>query len=114
MSPRQLEISHEWGMFAVRDVRTGDRLDPADLPIPSSIAERLNAWSTRWDTTFDVDRPDTPKVDTWVLQELAQEGAKLWRAVLSVLPPQEFAVAYRHDDVLYRTTAELPDQWRLA
>lgn len=114
MSRRRLELSHEWGAFALRDVDTGDRVDPADLPLPDSIRDRLNAWSARWDTTFDVGDPGKPKVDDWVLQELAQEGAKLWRATLSCLPTQAFDVSYRHDDVLYRQPDELPDRWRLA
>jgi len=114
MAPRQLEISHEWGSHAIRDVTTGDRVDPATLPVPASVAERLDAWSSRWDTTFDVDDPDTPKVDRWVLEELAREGAKLWRALLTVLPPHDYTVSYRHDDTLYRSPDELPDPWRLA
>ena len=114
MSARRLEISHEWGDFALRDVTSGDRLDPSDLPLPGSVAERLNGWSARWDTTFDVDQPEQPKVDAWVIEELGREGAKLWRAVLSVLPGQHYTVAYRHDDTLYRTPDELPDDWRLA
>ena len=114
MSTRRLEVSHEWGSYGVRDVESGDRLDPADLPLPESLSTRLNAWSARWDTTFDVDRPETPKVDEWVIEELACEGARLWRAMLTVLPPQHYDVSYRHDDTLYRTPSELPDAWRLA
>ena len=114
VSARRLELSHEWGSFALREVDTGDRLDPADLPMPESLATRLTSWSARWDTTFDLDRPDRPKVDRWVLDELARDGARLWRAVLTVLPAQSYEVVYRHDDTLYRRVEELPDHWRLA
>ena len=114
MAARHLELSHAWGTFALRDTDSGDRLDPADLPLPESVRGRLNAWSARWDTTFDVASPGAPKVDDWVLEELAREGARLWRATLAVLPPQQFTVAYVHDDVLYRSPDELPDGWRLA
>lgn len=89
-------------------------MDPADLPLPDSVCDRLNAWSSRWDTTFDLTNPGAPKVDNWVVEDLARQGARLWRAMLSVLSPQEFEVVYRHEDVLYRTLAELPDRWRLA
>lgn len=114
MAVRHLELSHQWGSFALVDTASGDRVDPADLPIPDSVRQRLDAWSARWDTTFDVNDPDTSKVDHWVLEALAREGARLWRATLTVLPSKEFEVVYRHDDVLYRTPDELPDHWRLA
>jgi hypothetical protein len=114
MAVRHLEISHEWGSFAVRDVTTGDRIDPASLPIPESVCTRLNRWSDRWDVTFDVHDASAPKVDEWVLQELGLEGARLWRAVLGSLSPQEYDVVYRHEDTLYRAPTELPDAWRLA
>ena len=110
----QLEISHEWGSFALRDVTSGDRVDPRALPLPESICQRLNQWSSRWDTTFDVNDPGAPKVEAWVVRELGLEGARLWRATLGVLPPQHYRVVYRHEDTLYRTPEELPDEWRLA
>ena len=114
MATRLLEMSHEWGAFALRDMVTGERVDPADLPMPESVRDRLNAWSARWDTTFDVANPGAPKVDHWVLEELAKEGARLWRATLGVLPPQEYQVVYIHRDVIYNTPEDLPDPWRLA
>ena len=72
MSRRGLELSHEWGCHALRDTDTGDRVDPAALPLPGSLVERLAEWAARWDLTFDVERPDRPKVDGWVIDELGQ------------------------------------------
>lgn len=111
---RHLEISHEWGTYAVRDLVTGDRVDPAGLPLPGSVVDRLDRWAARWDTTFDLDTPGRSKVDEWVLAELGRDGARLWRAVLSLLPPQEYTVVYRYRAQVYRTPDELPDEWRLA
>jgi hypothetical protein len=111
VSRRGLELSHEWGCHALRDTRTGDRIDPASLPVPESVVERLTAWAARWDLTFDVEQPDHPKVDPWVFDDLGREGAHLWKAVLTVLPPQHYEVVYRHDDTLYRDPGELPPEW---
>jgi hypothetical protein len=111
MSRRGLEVSHEWGCDAVRDIASGDRIDPAGLPIPDSLVERLAEWAARWDLTFDVERPDEPKVDTWVIEELGKEGAHLWKAVLTVLPPTHYEVVYVHRDTVYRQPSELPHEW---
>jgi hypothetical protein len=111
VSRRGLELCHEWGSHPLRDVETGDRVDPASLPLPGSVVERLAAWAARWDLTFDIERPDEPKVDQWVLEELARDGAHLWKAVMTVLPPTHYEVAYRHGDTLYRAPGELPPEW---
>jgi hypothetical protein len=111
MSRRGLELSHEWGCHALRDTDTGDRVDPAVLPLPTSLVERLAEWAARWDLTFDVERPDRPKVDSWVIDELGREGGHLWKAVLTVLPPTHYEVAYVHQDTVYRMPSELPPEW---
>jgi hypothetical protein len=111
MSRRQLELSHEWGSHALRDVDTGDRVDPATLALPASLVERLVDWAARWDLTFDVERPDHRNVDDWVVNQLGKDGAHLWKAVMTVLPPSRYQVVYRHEDVIYREPSELPPQW---
>jgi hypothetical protein len=111
ISRRGLEVSHEWGCDAVRDIASGDRIDPSGLPIPDSLVDRLAEWAARWDLTFDVERPDEPKVDRWVIDELGKEGAHLWKAVLTVLPPTAYEVVYVHEDTVYRQPGDLPHEW---
>jgi hypothetical protein len=111
VSRRVIELSHEWGCHALRDIDTGDRIDPSSLPLPESVVERLAAWAARWDLTFDVEQPDKPKVDRWVLDELGRDGGHLWKAVLTSLPPTRYEVLYVHGDTVYRQPSELPPEW---
>ncbi len=113
MAVRHLELGHRWGRHPIWDPEWDTDVDPSLLPLPASIVTRLEAWAARWDLTFDVEHPDRPKVERWVLEELGRDGARLWRALLGLLPPQEYAVAYIHDDVIYRRIDELPTPWRL-
>jgi hypothetical protein len=113
MAARHLELGHRWGCHPVWDQEQGCDLDPALLPLPASIVDRLTAWAARWDLTFDVAHPERPKVERFVLEELGRDGARLWRALLGLLPPQEFSIAYVHEDVIYRTVDELPLEWRI-
>lgn len=107
-----MEIRHEWGRQPLWDLDADDDVDPASLDLPSSVVERLAAWASRWDTTFDVDDPDHPKVDDFVLDDLGREGARLFRALLGLLPPCDYTVSYVHDQVRYRQPDELPVEWR--
>jgi hypothetical protein len=111
MGRRLLELSRAWGCHPLRDLDTGDRLDPAELPVPQSLVTRLDKWAARWDLAYDIERPDVPKVDAWVLEELARDGAHLWKAVLTVLPPTSYGVVYVHEGTLYRDPKELPPEW---
>ncbi len=113
MTARHIELAHHWGQHPLWDLDRGIDLDPADLPLPPSVVTRLDGWAARWDTTFDVARPDRPKVETFVLTELGRDGARLWRALLGLLPPHEWHVVYVHDDVIYRTVDDLPPDWRV-
>lgn len=113
MPPRAIEVRHEWGRHPLADTVTGDDIDPASLGLPESVVERLVAWAARWDTTFDVEQPDVPIVEDFVLRELGRDGARLWRALLGLLPPAEWELSYVHDDVRYRDPSELPIQWRI-
>ena len=61
----------------------------------------------------DVEHPERPKVEAFVIEELGRDGARLWRALLGLLPPQDWEVAYLHEDVIYRTVDDLPIEWRV-
>jgi hypothetical protein len=113
MAVRHLELRHGWGRHPVWDRDHDVELDPAMLPLPTSVVDRLGAWAGRWDLTFDIERPERPKVERFVLEELGRDGARLWRALLGLLDPQEWEIAYVHDDVIYRTVQDLPLEWRL-
>jgi hypothetical protein len=113
MTARHLELGHHWGQHPLWDLDLGIDVDPADLPLQPSLVTRLDGWAARWDTTFDVAHPDTPKVEGFVLTELGRDGARLWRALLGLLPPQQWTVVYVHEDVIYRTVDDLPAEWRV-
>jgi hypothetical protein len=113
MAVRHIQLGHRWGHHPVWDVDRDTDVDPTMLDLPESLLTRLEAWAARWDLTFDVEHPDRPKVERFVLDELGRDGARLWRALLGLLPPQGWEVAYVHQDVIYRTIDELPLEWRL-
>lgn len=113
VTPRQLELGHRWGRHPLWDLETDLDVDPEVLDLPDSVVTRLTAWASRWDLTFDVENPDEPKVEGFVLEELGRDGARLWRALLGLLPPQEWQVSYVHRDVIYRTVDDLPIEWRV-
>ena len=113
MAPRHLELAHHWGRHPLWDRDVDHDVDPSTLPLPASVVNRLASWAHRWDLTFDVEHPDRPKVEAFVLEELGRDGARLWRALLGLLPPQEWTVTYVHDDVIYRTVDDLPVEWRV-
>ena len=106
-------MTHRWGQHPLWDVEREVDVDPVELDLPQSLVDRLDGWAARWDTTFDVEDPSKPKVEAFVLTELGRDGARLWRALLGLLPPTEWQVAYVHDDVIYRTVEELPVDWRV-
>jgi len=112
MGVRHLVLTHRWGHHPLWDDGSGTDVDPATLELPGSVVERLSAWADRWDLTFDMATGRT-KVDDFVLAELGRDGARLWRALLGLLPPQDWSVTYVHDDVVYRTVDELPPEWRV-
>ncbi len=113
MTPRPIELRHVWGRYPLADEATGGDLDPAGLGLPDSVVERLLAWADRWDATFDLDNPDMPRVEGFVLLELGRDGARLWRALLGLMPPAEWQVTYVHQNVRYRHPGELPVEWRV-
>jgi hypothetical protein len=113
MAARHIQLGHRWGCHPVWDPDRDTDVDPSLLPIPASLITRLEAWAARWDLTFDHEHPDRPKVERFVIDELGRDGARLWRALLGLLPPQEWEVTYVHEDVIYRQVSELPLGWRL-
>ena len=112
MGTREVELRHEWGHFPLWDLATGDDIDPAGLGLPPSVVERLEAWARRWESTFALDDPSHRRVEDFVIDDLGRDGARLWRALLGLLPPAEVTVTYVHEDVRYRTPQELPVEWR--
>ena len=112
MAPRRVELRHQWGHHPLWDVDRDADIDPASLGLPASITERLEAWAARWDTTFDLTAPDLRTVERFVIDELGRDGARLWRALLGLLPPTDVALAFVHEQVIYREPAELPPEWR--
>ena len=113
MAVRHIQLGRRWGGHPLWDPGWDSDVDPTLLPLPASVVTRLEAWAARWDLTFDVEHPERPKVERFVLDELGRDGARLWRALLGLLPPQEWEVVYVHDDVIYRTVDELPLEWRI-
>jgi hypothetical protein len=112
MPARRLQLRHVWGCHPLWDVAAEHDVDPASLGLPRSVLDRLDAWAARWDTTFDPEHPDRPKVERFVVEEMGRDGARLWRALLGLLDPQDYAVAYLHEGVLYRAVTDLPPEWR--
>lgn len=113
MTARHLELAHRWGRHPLWDLDADIDVDPDGLDLPDSVVTRLEAWAARWDLTFDVENPEKPKVETFVLEELGRDGARLWRALLGLLPPQQWSVTYVHRDVIYRAVTDLPIEWRV-
>jgi len=91
---------------------TGAVIDGDELALPPSLVGRLDAWHRRWDGAVDAVDPDVVLVERWVIDELGRDGARIWRALLGLLPPQRFTVSYRHRDVRYSDPEELPIEWR--
>lgn len=111
--PQQIiELRHRWGQYPLWDVRAAADVDPATLPIPPSLMGRLNGWAARWDSTFDLSQPDRSRVERFVIDELGHEGARLWRALLGLLPPSRYVVTYHHEDETFVTPEDLPIEWR--
>ena len=112
MGTRSVELRHEWGRQPLWDLDRDDDIHPEVLGLPASVLERLDAWARRWDATFAIDDPTHRRVEPFVIEELGRDGARLWRALLGLLPPADFTVTYVHEDVRYRTPDELPIEWR--
>ncbi len=112
MAPRRIELRHEWGYHPLWDADRDVDVDPSSLGLPASVVDRLDAWAARWDTTFDLTAPDRRKVEDFVIEELGRDGARLWRALLGLLPPSEVTLSFVHEQVIYRDASELPVEWR--
>ncbi|HYI60243.1 MAG TPA: hypothetical protein VEW93_00405 [Acidimicrobiales bacterium] len=112
MARRGIELRHLWGCHPLWDVGRERDVDPAALGLPRSVVDRLGAWAARWDSTFGMDQPDKRKVEQFVIDELGRDGARLWRALLGLLDPQDHEVTYLHEGVTYRRVEDLPPEWR--
>lgn len=112
MAQRGLELRHVWGCHPLWDVAAEHDVDPLTLRLPRSLVDRLDAWAARWDATFGMEQPDKRKVEQFVIDELGRDGARLYRALLGLLDPQRYQVAYLHEGTTYRRVEDLPPEWR--
>jgi hypothetical protein len=112
MAPRRIELRHVWGCHPLWDVVEEHDVDPAALGLPRSVIDRLDAWAARWDTTFDLDRPERRKVEHFVIEEMGRDGARLWRALLGLLDPADHVITYLHEGTTYARVEDLPPEWR--
>ncbi len=112
MARRRLQLRHIWGCHPLWDEAGEHDVDPTTLDLPRSVVERLDAWAARWDTTFDLEKPGRRKVESFVIEEMGRDGARLWRALLGLLDPADYMVTYLHEGVVYRRVEDLPLPWR--
>ena len=112
MGVRHIEVRHEPGRRPLHDLLTGAEVDPASLALPESLVDRLDAWARRWEGAVDATDPPALVVERWVVDELGRDRARLWRAMLGLLPPHGFHLTYAHEGVRYTSVDELPVEWR--
>lgn len=92
--PRILRLAPEYGCWPTWDDETGDTLDPADLPIPAGLAERILRWDRRFQATLDHDDPpDSRFPDDAALAAWRVEAEAILAALRDALGPDR--VRYR-------------------
>lgn len=56
MTARRIRLAPEYGCWPTWD-ETGDCLDPADLPIPKDLVDRIARWDDAFQATLDQTYP---------------------------------------------------------
>ncbi len=87
-SPLVLRIAPEFQCWPTWDDATGDSLDPADLPIPAALAERVRLWDQAFQAIFDdACPPDSRFPDPAAEAAWRAEGNAIFDALCEVLGP---------------------------
>jgi hypothetical protein len=93
-APRILRLAPEYGCWPTWDDETGDILDPAALPIPAALAERILRWNAALQATLDQGYPpDSRFPDDADAAAWRAEGEAIGHALGKALGPDR--VRYR-------------------
>lgn len=81
-----LRLAPEYGCWPTWDADTGDSLDPAALPIPAALAERIRRWDDVFQATLDhAYPPDSGFPDADAETAWQAEGEAIFAALTEAL-----------------------------
>ena len=85
-SPLTLRVASEFGCWPTWNDQTGDNLDPADLPVPAALIDRIKAWDDAFQATLDRAYPPDSRFPTKA-DETAwfEEGDAVFSALVETL-----------------------------
>ncbi|MFC5344152.1 hypothetical protein ACETK8_18575 [Brevundimonas staleyi] len=85
-SPRTIRLAPEFGCWPLWDDESGDYLDPAALPLPPALAERIARWDDAYQATLDPDYPpDSRFPDAAAEAVWRAEGEAIFEALTDLL-----------------------------
>lgn len=85
-APLVLRVAPEFQCWPTWDDATGDNLDPAELPIPAPLADRIRLWDEAFQAMFDdAYPPDSRFTDAAAEAAWRAEGAAIFDALCEVL-----------------------------
>ncbi len=83
-----LRLSPEFGCWPLWDDATGDNLDPADLPIPAALLDRIKTWDDAFQATLDPSYPPDSRFPTEADEQAwLTEGDAVFEALVQALGP---------------------------
>lgn len=87
-APPVLRIASSFGAWPTWDDATGESVDPADLPIPTALIERIQAWDGAFQAIFDdAYPPDSRFPDDAAEAAWRAEGNAIFQALSDLLGP---------------------------
>lgn len=87
-TPLIVRLSPEFGCWPLWDDEAGDNLDPADLAIPTALADRIRAWDDAFQATLDASYPPDSRFATEADETAWRiEGDAIFAALVQTLGP---------------------------
>lgn len=87
-SPPPIRLAPEYGCWPTWNDTTGDTLDPAELPIPAALVDRILSWDAAFQATLDDAYPPDSRFATEAAEAAWRaEGNAIFDALVDHLGP---------------------------
>lgn len=88
IAPPAIRLAPEYGCWPTWNDATGDTLDPAELPIPGALADRILRWDAAFQATLDDAYPPDSRFPTEAAEAAWRaEGNAIFDALIDHLGP---------------------------
>jgi hypothetical protein len=113
---KKIKLDVDWFGWPTWDLKHGGDFDPAELPVSREILNRLSAWQSAFNATFNYEYPpDSAFSSDEARAEWYQEGIEIWLQLQQELGSNYevyYSFSYAGKAQLFKLD-ELPDELRI-